>query len=251
MTKKLFLVGSSIETRPGKFTYSNTRSLFSNEERLRQTFSTINSIHCSFPDSKIVLLDSSDNYLKYKQILTIVSNLEYIPLKELSQEAFELSNTHEHKSICEAVMVNAYYRTFKKELLEYDYIIKACGRYIYFNFNDKYFTEKNKDKIFYKKPCKFEWQDFWNYELIDRREIQKDNKLNQYCPILYAFGSMHLDKFIDMNEALIHLLSIPKMKIFDIEVLSYYMTRPFENNIIETDWIVSGWDGVNGNLWYY
>ena len=62
---------------------------------------------------------------------------------------------------------------------------------------------------------------------------------------------MHLDKFIDMNEALIHLLSIPKMKIFDIEVLSYYMTRPFENNIIETDWIVSGWDGVNGNLWYY
>lgn len=251
MTAKLFLVGSSIQAREGKFTYSNKRSSFSNEERFRQTFFTINSIHCSFPNSKIVLLDSSDNYFEYKRQLSMVPNLEYVALKELSTEAFELSNTHEHKSICEAVMVNTYYRHFKKDLLKYDYIIKACGRYVYFNFNDKYFTEENKDKIFYKTPCKFEWNDSWNYDLIDRRKFQNDNKLYQYCPILYAFGSVHLDKFIDINEALIHLLSIPKMKRFDIEVLSHYMTRPYQDKIIETDWIVSGWDGVGGNFWYY
>lgn len=247
---KLFVVGSSIQTRNIPLTYSPVRTVFSTEERFRQTIFTINSIRNSFPESKIVVLDSSEDFLEYLTIVQFFKNVEFISLKELSGEAFEIVNTHPNKSLCESLLLNTYFKQYKKELKTYDYIIKGCGRYFYWDFNNELFTLQNTDKIFFKKPLNFNWNDSWNYHFVDSR-TDNDNKLYQYCTVLYAFGSMHLNKFIDINDTAIHLLNSPKMSHYDIETLSYFLTRPYKNNIIETDWKVSGWDGTSARFMYY
>ena len=250
MTSKLFIIPSTIQPREGRFTYSNTRSVFSTEERLRQTIFTINSIQNAYPDADIVLLDSSDDFDRFKLDLRHIQNVQLVSVREISPENAEIINTHPNKSLCECLMMNTYYKHFKKEIKQYDYVIKTCGRYFYFNFTN-YFTEENKDKIFFKKPLQFIWDDSWNYHYVDLRKYQNNNKLQQYCTVLFAFGSMHLEKFIDINEATIHLLQQETMKHYDIETLSYYLTRPYEKNILEVDWKVSGWDGTSGRFMYY
>lgn len=249
--KTIALVPSTIQPREGKFTYSKTRSVFSSEERLQQTIFTINSIQSSLPNSKVILVDSSDDYKKYYETFKHFKNFEYVSLKELSPLTFEIVNTHLNKSLCESLILNTYYKIYKKELKQYDYILKGCGRYFYFNLNDNYFNKNDADKIFFKKPLSFEWNNSWNYSFIDMRNQQNDNRIHQYCTVLYAFGSIHLEKFIDINDACIHLLNQNSMIHYDIETLSYYLTRPFKNNIVETDWRVSGWDGTSGRFMYY
>lgn len=248
---KVFVVGSSIQTRTAPLTYSPVRTVFSSEERFRQTIFTINSIRNSFPDSKIVIVDSSQDYLEYMTTCAFFTNVEFVPLIHLSKEAFEIVNTHPNKSLCESLLLNTYFKKYKKQLKQYDYIIKGCGRYFYWNFDNSLFTEENKDKIFFKKPLNFKWDDRWNYSFIDRRQQQGNDRLHQYCTVLYAFGSQHLDKFIDINDATVHLLNQPKMAHYDIETLSYYFTRPYEDKIIETDWKVCGWDGTSARFMYY
>lgn len=246
--RKLIVVGSSIQPREGKFTYSETRSLFSKEERFRQTISTINSLRNSFPTSKIVIVDSSDDYREYQYVTSYFNNVQFIPLKELSGSVFDEVNFQTNKSVCESLLLNEYYRQYKKEIEEYDILIKATGRYLYFDVNDSSFSN---DDIYFKKPLSFEWNDTWQYHRVDQRAEQNNNKLHQYCTVLYAFGTKHLDKFIDINEASIHLMKMQSMYHYDIETLSYYLTRHYRSIITETDWKVSGWDGVSGQFMYY
>ena len=248
---KLFVVGSSIQTKNAPLTYSKVRTVFSNEERFRQTIFTVNSIRAAFPTSKIVLVDSSEEYKEYQDTFRFFKNTEFIPLKELDQTAFETVNTHPNKSLCESLLLNTFYRKFKKEIKEYDYVIKACGRYFYFDFDSSLFNVENLHKIFFKRPLNFEWDDSWNYSFIDRRAEQNNNRIHQYCTVLYAFGSSQLEKMIDINEAATHLLNKTPMRHYDIETLSYYLTRPYEKDIIETDWRVCGWDGTSARFMYY
>jgi hypothetical protein len=249
--RKLFVVSSSIAPKPGTFTYSPTRSVFEAEERFRQTIFTINSIQAAFPNDKIVVVDSSEDCADYIVTLRHLKNVDYLPVKEYAPEIFNLVNHHQNKSLCECALLNSYYKTFKNEIKNYDYVIKATGRYFYFNFNDALFTPENKDKIFFKRPLNFEWNDNWRYQFVDYRAQQNNNRLHQYCTVLYGFGIHQFDKFIDMNDAVINLLDNEKMAHYDIETLSYYFTRPFEKDIIETDWIVSGWDGTSARFMYY
>jgi len=248
---KLVVVGSSIQPRDGKFTYSKTRSIFDKEERFRQTFFTINSIKNTLPDATIKIVDSSDDYREYMGFFSFFKNVEFIPLKEISYTVFEKVNTHLNKSYCESLLLNTFYKHFKKEIQSHDFVIKATGRYFYDNFNDALFIEENKDKIFFKKPLQFKWNDAWNYWMIDERTIQEDDMLRQYCTVLYGFGSSQLDKMIDINEASMSFIDSEEMYQYDIETLSYYLTRPFKDQLIETDWLVSGWDGASGKFMYY
>jgi hypothetical protein len=247
----LVIIGSSIQPKDGIFTYSNTRSSFSAEERFRQTFFTINSIKNCLPDSRIIIVDTSDNYMGYLPNLAFMKDVDYVPIKDISYSAFELVNTHQNKSYCESLLLNTFYKSFKKEIQNYDYIIKATGRYFYFDFNDSLFDESNLNKFFFKKSMKFKWNPAWNYSMIDRRAIQQDDMLRQYCTVLYAFGKSNLDAMIDINEATIKFLESKEMVHYDIETLSYYLTRPYEDRMIETDWKVAGWDGVSGQFMYY
>lgn len=248
--RKLFVVASSIQPRDGKFSYSKTRSLFSAEERFRQTFFTVNSIKNLVPEAKVVVVDSSDDYELYAKKLAYL-DAEFIPIKELSGEVFETVNTHQSKSLCECLLLNTYFEQYKKEIFSYDYVIKTCGRYFYSKMDKSIFNEENTSKMFFKHPLQFKWNHTWNYDFVDLRHINGGDFLNQYCTVLYAFGAKHLHRIMDINEAAIHIINRPLMYHYDIETLSYYFTRPFQTDIIEVDWMVSGWDGTSGEFMYY
>ena len=192
--------------------YSPKGTFFSPEERFRQTIFTINSLRNCFPTSKIVIVDSSDEYKEYQSLFKFFKNVDFIPLKELSGEAYEIANKSINKSVCESALLNAYYRQYKKEILEYDVLIKATGRYFYFDVNDDSITH---DGIYFKSPLNFEWNNTWKYEWVDRRKEQNNNRIHQYCTVMYGFGTKHLDKFIDINEAAIHLMKLDSMYHYD------------------------------------
>lgn len=248
---KLVVVGSCINPRDGNFTYSNTRSKFNAEERFRQTLFTINSLQNSLPEAKIVVVDSSDDVAEYESILSYHKSVEFIHLKKISKDVHEIVNTHVHKTFCECLMLNAFYDYYNHELSKYDYIIKATGRYFYYNLNDNMFNIENKNKIFFKKPLSFNWSDSWGYSFVDRRAEQNDNNLYQYSTILYAFGYNKLKTMIELNKTVMNFLSDPSMGHYDIETLSYHFLRPHNSEIIETDWVVSGWMGTSGRYVYY
>lgn len=248
---KLVIITSSINPRQGDFTYSKKRTFFNAEERFRQTICTVNSLKNSLPGCKVVIIDSSEEYKEYLDLFQFFPNVEFIPVKELSGEVFEITNTHRNKSHCESLLLNTYFKQYKRQIKEFDFVFKTSGRYIHFNFNDKLLTEENKDKIFFKKPLQFTWDESWGYQFVDIRNYENHNFLCQYCTVLYGYGSTHLDKFMDINEAVIHLTNQPSMHYYDIETFYYYFMLQYRNQVIHTDWIVSGWDGVSGKFMYY
>ena len=73
----IVVVGSSINPRPGTFTYSPTRSKFDADERFRQTIFTINSLQNSLPNTKIVIIDDNSNKDLVKSI-NEYSNIEVV-----------------------------------------------------------------------------------------------------------------------------------------------------------------------------
>jgi hypothetical protein len=126
------------------------------------------------------------------------------------------------------------------------------GRYFLdSNFKVSLFDENNTNKIFFKKPMKFEWNEGWKYEMVDRRVMQGDNYLYQYCSVIFGFGRGYLDQFIDIFQTIAVFTGEPEKMIYDVETLLFYFTREFESNIIETDWVVYGWDGAGGTFLRY
>lgn len=253
LMNKLFIVVSSIEANNDyPFNFGVKRSQFSNEERFRQTIFTLQSLRCWYPKDTIIVLDTSYNVTKHQIEQIEYFNASYIPFKDIDAENHKIVTTHPSINLCECTLLSSFLKTQKAFLNKFDYIVKCTARYTYSQFYDV-FNENNVNKFFFKKPIAFEWNDGWRYEMIDRRSIQKNNVLYQYSTVLYAFGTSNLNKMIDIYDAHNHTveMTLPLNINYDIESLLFYLTRPFENEIIETDWKIMGFEGVHGTLMYY
>ncbi len=68
---KVVVVGSSINPRSGRFTYSETRSKFNAEERFRQTIFTVNSSEFIPSVNKTINFEADYNYMFDKEIDSI------------------------------------------------------------------------------------------------------------------------------------------------------------------------------------
>lgn len=251
--KKAFIITSAIEV-DNKFplTYSDKRSFFSNEERLRQTIMSIAFVDSLRDDITIYLLDTSDEWTKFRDLFVYQRNLKFISVKEQFTDIHNKVTTHPNKSYCECLMMSHFLRRYKNELTQYDFVFKLSGRYFLdSSFDISICNELNSNKIFYKRPLEFEWKDQWNYGLVDRRKEQRTNTLRQYVSILFGWSKPHYNHFLDMFTGMACLLDQPNFTHLDIETLGYYFTRPFENDIIEYPWIVYGWDGASGRFWRY
>ena len=252
--KKAFIVTSAIEVNNNNpLTYSTVRSYFSNEERFRQTVATIVTLDLlSDSETTIYLLDSSENWEQYRDQLLYQRNLKFISVKSEFPEIYKTVTTHPQKSYCESLLVSTFMVKYQKELFENDYILKMSGRYLIDrSFDPVLLNEYNTDKIFFKQPIKWDWRDSWCYSLVDRRQDQGDNNLCQYSSVIFGWGKQHHKHFMDLWLGMAAMLVLPHMSHFDIETLSYYLTRPFEKDIIETDWIVYGWLGTTGHFTRY
>lgn len=252
--KKAFIITSAIDVdKSSPLSYSLSRSYFDADERLRQTVATIANIDSRFPnDTFIFLVDLSENYATYRNILSYQRNLVFVSVKEEFPEIYNTVRTHPNKSHCETLLLAKFFEKYRNVLTGIDYFFKLSGRY----FTDSSFTEElltpdNIDKIFFKKPLEFEWQDSWNYFRVDRRHHQGDNKLRQYCTVLYGFGKDNYDRFLDLFRAMVVFTDSDEYGKYDTETLFYFFTREFESDILETSWTVYGFNGVDGSFLRY
>jgi len=252
--KKAFIITSSIETsNDHPLTYSKSRSHFSNEDRLRQTVATVASIdQASDDDTTIYLVDSSNNWQAYKNTFSYQKNLKYISVEDEFPEIINDVRTHPQKSRCECLILSSFMSKYKEELSQYDFMFKMSGRYLLDrSFDISLFNEENKNKIFYKKPLEWEWSDTWGYGMVDLRNTQGDNKLRQYSSVIVGWSKPYFEKYTNMFTTVAAMLSRPGMYHYDVETLSYYFSRPYAEDIIETNWVVYGWLGINGQFVRY
>lgn len=251
---KVYIVTSCIETENDRpLIHSNIRSTFSAEERFRQTVFTVSALNLvSDHNTRIYLIDSSLNWEKYKNAFFYYPNLTFISVKEEFPEIFEACRTHPNKSHAEALTISCFLSKYKSELKQFDYFIKLSGRYFFDSFFDRsVFNEHNIDKIFFKYPLEFEFNDNWNFKMVDRRAIQQNNKLYWYCSSIYAWGREYTDKMQDLFRVVSLILNHPTGYHYHIESLLYFFTREYEKDIMHVDWKIIGFDSVSGNFIRY
>jgi hypothetical protein len=252
--KTAFIVTSAIDvdnTKP--LTYSAVRSYFSDGERFRHTTFTIASLdHVAQDDDTIFLIDLSENWRQYKNLMSYQKNMVFVSVKEEMPEIYEACRTHPNKSRSESMMMMAFMIKYKKILEEYDFFIKISGRYfIDKTFNRLDLNENNLDKILFKNRLEFDFSEGWGYTMVDRRTVQGNNKLYQYPSALYGFGRHYYSKMLDIYRVLVELLDHPVHKSYDMETLLYYFTRHFEQDIVHVDWNVYGFEGISGTFMRY
>jgi hypothetical protein len=252
--KKAIIITSAIDVNNNHpLTYSSVRSHFGNEERFRQTVATLASWdQAGDSETTLFLLDISENYAVYRSLLSYQKNLVYVSVKELIPEIFETVTTHANKSYCEQLLIYSFLTKFRKDLEPYDYFFKFSGRYLIdSHFSIEFFDHVDHGGLFFKAPLKFEWNENWPYAMVDRRQLQGDNKLYQYCSVLYGWSRAYHDQMIDIYRVISEFCSNPSSISYDVETLLYYFTRQFELDIVEMPWIVYGWDGTSGNFLRY
>lgn len=252
--KKAFIITSAIEVdNDFPLTYSATRTHFASVDRFRHTTFTVACLDAlAKEDSTFFIIDISDNYDQYKSVLSYQRNLVFVSVKEEFPEIHKTVKEHSNKSHCESLMLIKFFEKYKPVLEQYDYFFKISGRY----FTDSSFdisicNEENLGKVFFKSPLKFDWIDGWNYQMVDRRHLQGENKLYQYCSVLYGFGREYLHKFIDIYRVMTVFTDHPNGIRYDVETLLYFFTRDFEADIVEVPWTVYGWDGTSGTFLRY
>lgn len=252
--KKAYIITSAIALANGPpLTYSNNRTCFTTEDRLRHTIATIATMDMvSDNETTLYLLDMSDEWEQFKVFFDYQTNLKFISVKDEFPDIYNTVISHPNKSHCECLLLSTFMREKRQELLEYDYLIKMTGRYfIDGSFDPTIFDEYNVNKIFYKTALQFEWNDIWQYQLVDRRAIQGDNTLRQYSSVIFGWGKHHYDHFLDLFTGMAAILAHPDRMFFDIETLGYMFTRQFDADIIEVPWVVYGWDATNGRFLRY
>lgn len=252
--KKAFVITSAIDVeKDAPLTYSSVRSFFEPDERFRQTVTTIANLDARFPDDTVMyLVDLSEDYQKYRGVLSYQKNLIYVSVREEFPEIYDIVRKHPNKSHCETLLLYKFFLKYRTQLEDVDYFFKVSGRYFMDgSFKEDLLNPENLGKMFFKKPMEFDWQDLWNYHRVDRRAIQKDNKLRQYCTVLYGFGKHNYDRFVDLYRVLSYFTDHPAYSTFDVETLMYFFTRDFESDIVEVDWLVYGYNGADGRFLRY
>jgi hypothetical protein len=250
--KKLIIVCSSIQTNNQfKFSHGSTRSAFTDEERFRQTLYTLNCLRNIFPEDEIIVVDCSFSNFQYYKEHCDLFNAKYYPFALNHPEQHKIITTHSSVAYCESLMLKTFFKLNKAYLNQFEFIIKTTGRYVYHNLDASIFSEENKNKLFFKNPWKFEWQDYWNFDMVDLRKEQNDNYLYQYSTVLYGLSTSYLNHFIDMFETLNHVIDRPEHSNFDMETSMYFFTRPFQESIIHTDWKLMGWEGAHAKFMCY
>lgn len=251
---KAYIIISCIEPDPSKpLNYSPIRTAFGPDERFRHTIFTVTSLNLvQDPNSKIYLIDSSENWQKYKDIISYYPNLTFVSVKEELPEAFEACRNNPNKSYAETLTMVAFLTKYREELKSFDYFIKVCGRYfVDSHFDESLFNEANLNKLFFKHPIEFEFNEDWNFQMVDRRAIQQNNKFYWYSSVLFAWGREYHDKMIDIFRVSSVMLNHPATCHYQIETLLYFFTREYEKDIVHTNWVVLGFDGVGATFLRY
>lgn len=139
--KNLTLVTSVINICNYPLSYTNTRNVFTHEQRFEQTLNTIYSLQ-KLSDNKIVFVEGSSIEDKYKEkILDIVDNFIDVSKIEILKNNIDSAFKGKGEASLLLAALNVH------DISEYDNLYKISGRYfLNENFNEKKYL--GEDTIF-------------------------------------------------------------------------------------------------------
>lgn len=244
-----YFITSSIELDPAiPFKGTRTRTVFSTKERIDQTIKTLRTCYNLDASAHFFLIDSSQIYFEE---LNVVPNLTYILLENLNPHVANIVRTYSNKSFCECLMILEFLKHFKKDLKNFNFITKLCGRYFFdHTFDISVYNEENVNKFFLKKTMT------WSGPQIDfltDEQLPKDMLVNNELTGIYTVAhGVHKNK-LDQYESLMFACaqsSMENAKFYyqDVEYALYYFMRIFNllNDVITVPWDVHGQSGVTG-----
>jgi hypothetical protein len=210
--KNLVLICSIIKTPNTPLSYTETRSIYSHEERFEQTKKTIQSIKKKIPNAKILMVECSD--LDETKINHLKNNVDYfinlINDTEKVQNIYSIS-----KSLGEGTMTIEAINYIEQNNIEFDNLIKITGRY---------------------------WlSEHFNYLNFDNNDIVVHNiynDVNNTCTSLYKLNKMNV---LDFQNFLIHNKDLMYQCIGYEVLFAKFLQLPKNNKTIHMDKI-----GING-----
>jgi hypothetical protein len=251
-----YLITSAIELDPSKtFKGARQRTAFTPQQRLEQTKATLLNMHRLDPSAWIYFVDSSVTF--YPELLSLgIPNLTYVQLQNLDPHIAQIVRTHSSKSHCECLMLVEFFKHYKQELKQFDFITKTCGRYtVNDNFNTSLFTAENKNKYFFKKEMAWSGPhiDFLTEQQLPH-DMLVDGTLHGLYTVLHSLGNQKLDQY----EALMTSCAQASQEYSkyyhqDVEYTLHMYLRIFGqlDDIIFVDWSVDGQCGATGNWMRY
>ena len=254
--KKAVIITSIFEVDNNyPLTYGTSRSYFTAEDRLRQTTFSVASLDGIRDNGiDIFIIDGSINIDIYRDFFKYQKNLKFISVKEEFPEILATVRSGGNTGQCEALMLIKFIEKYKSVLENYDIIFKLSGRYfIDSTFDIKIFNDDSISKIYFKTHDSIPWSDEWSksFKILDRREIQQNNNLHQYSTVLFGWGKEYLNIMLEIFKRLAAFTGSDEGQYFSMETLMYFYTRPYEKDIIETNWTIYGWAGTGGNFIRY
>ena len=123
--KIVFIIGSTINPNPNKgLNYTNTRSIFSIEDRIKQTADSIKSIRKFVPNSLIIVSDNSKTLPMETFKLLVDAGVDII-LTHYKEETTDSI----YKARGEASCIMNGLRYLEEYSIDYDLLFKLSGRY--------------------------------------------------------------------------------------------------------------------------
>ena len=238
-----WVVTSAIDCSAEPLNYSPTRSVFSAEERCRQTLATLATIDGHAHDGDVVyVVDASEDPDRWRVALT-PTGVVYVSVREAWPDIYGACRTHPNKSHSEALMLDRHLDTSREALAGYDRTVKVSGRYLMGCGFDRGEWDDPTIGVLFKPAMAWHWKPGWDFSLVDRRDVQGDDTLRQYCSALWGWRTSCAGI---VRELLREAVAITRDQHYDMETLLYYLTRPHEAMVGEADWIISGWGGTTG-----
>lgn len=136
----LFLITSVINTGKQPWSYTEKRSVFTTEERYKQTLQTIDSIRNQMPSSKILLVECSELSQEYTR--NLLNKVDYfLNLYEYNVVREACLETNK-KGYGEAMQTKFAIEYILRHTLEFKRFFKISGRYyLNENFNQQNYAE--------------------------------------------------------------------------------------------------------------
>jgi len=251
--KKLWLVTScALLDKNTPFKGTATRSFYTNEQRIEQTLETLKSVQVLDSAADIMLLDTSAN--KIQEFLDFAQrnpNVYYIHLADLSADAALISRTHTSKSHCEANMLVELFKHYRKQILDYDFVIKISARYQFDKnyFNLDYFNDINLDKFLSLKEINYPRQQAQHMENLRPYNFLYDDRVRGLKTVAYGVGKKKLIQWeYLMALCCQYTKETSSMYWLDIEYILHHLMHEFNllTDVVETTWQVIGNCGITG-----
>ena len=176
MKKDIFIITSTINTGNKGWTYINTRSIFTPQERYEQTLETIKSIKKHHENCWIILSEAS--FIPPEQVETLSKEVDAFLHLYNDQEIIDSCILSNKKGLGELVILKKTFDYIIQNpniLFISERIYKISGRY---SLNEKY-DEKNFSKSCYT--------------------FQRNNNVsNSFNTVLYSFPCFFLQDFINV-----------------------------------------------------